>query len=231
MFPIATLSAALAALTISGAHCAPVGFSFTITTAYHAGDPFANRLDNAFVEPYGTGYFQVENTGTTTFIGQIGDLAMSADAGNLSYTSRVLTLGPHQAVSVAIPDNSADVGGFNGPAYFYRPGVEIGINGRVTDGVSAEPVDLTIADANIQSGIYRTDPYGLTSDSFVLQGGDPWGFANPTGWALTLADGVYVASGTVPEPGGLAVFSVGLCALSVWAGVRYARPVVRSRRE
>jgi hypothetical protein len=192
----------------------PIGYAFSITTAYAAGDPFPNRLDSAFVEPYGTGYFQIQNTGTTVFTGQIGDIAVSVDAGDLSFQSSVLTLLPGQSVSVAIGDNSADVGGFNGPAYFYRPGVEITLSGTVTNGITTEPVSLEVADANIQSGVYRTDQYGLISDSFVLQGGDPWGFANATTYALTLADGSVTLTQSISEPAGLALLILGLGGLA-----------------
>ncbi len=191
------------------------GYDFVVTTAYSAGDPFANRLDAAFVEPYGTGYFQILNAGPTSFTGQIGDIAVSVDAGNLSFQSTVITLTPGESASVAIPDNSADVGGFNGPAYYERPGVEITLAGNVTNGAVSEPIFLEVADADIPSGVYRTDQYGLTSDSFVLQGGDPWGFADSTPYALTLADGTYSFVQAVSEPGGLAVLAIGLGGLAL----------------
>jgi hypothetical protein len=106
------------------AEAAAVGYSLTVTTAYSAGDPFSNRIDQSFVEPM-TGYFQVQNTGDTTFSGTIGTIAVSSFAGDLSFASGPLSLTPGASVSVAIPDNSDDVGGFNGPFYQYRPGVEI----------------------------------------------------------------------------------------------------------
>ena len=106
------------------AKAAAVGYSITVTTAYAAGDPFPNRIDQSFVEPM-TGYFQIENTGDTTFSGIIGTIAVSSFAGDLSFTSGSTSLIPGASVSVAIPDNSEDVGGFNGPFYDFRPGVEI----------------------------------------------------------------------------------------------------------
>jgi hypothetical protein len=115
------------------AEAAPVGYSLTVTTAYAAGDPFPNRIDESFVEPM-TGYFQAQNTGDTTFAGTIGTIAVSSFAGDLSFTSGSLSLTPGASVSVAIPDKSDDVGGFNGPFYEYRPGVEITLNGTMSDG-------------------------------------------------------------------------------------------------
>jgi hypothetical protein len=196
-----------------------VGYSLTITTTFSAGDPFPNRIDSAFTEPE-TGYFQVANTGDTTFNGVIGTIAVSVFAGDLSFTSGSLVLTPGESVSVAIPDESSAVGGFNGPAYFYRPGVEITLTGTMSNGAVSEAIDLLVADRDIQSGVDRTDQYGLTSDSFVLQGGDPWGFQNVDSYALSLADGVYTFSETVPEPGSFALLAAGLCALLLRHGAR-----------
>ena len=180
-------------------HALQVGYSFAITTTYASGDPFPARIDQNFIEP-DTGFFQVENTGETTFTGLIGTIAISSFAGDLSWSSPTLALAPGESASVAIPDDSSAVGGFNGPYYFYRPGVEITLNGTVSDATGSETVDLLIADRDIHSGIPRTDPFGLTSDSFVLQGGDPWGFNNGDAYAVAQADGVATLSQAVNEP-------------------------------
>jgi hypothetical protein len=92
------------------AEAAAVGYSLTVTTSYAAGDPFPNRIDQFFVKPM-TGYFQVENTGDTTFSGTIGTIAVSSFAGDLSFASGFISLLPGASVSVAIADNSDDVGG------------------------------------------------------------------------------------------------------------------------
>jgi hypothetical protein len=89
-------------------------FDYFVTTAYSSGDPFPNRIDNSFTEPQ-TGYFQIENTGGTTFSGVVGTIAVSSFAGDLSFTSGSIILPPGASISIAIPDNSDDVGGFNGP--------------------------------------------------------------------------------------------------------------------
>lgn len=96
------------------AQAAVIGYSITVTTAYASGDPFSNRIDNTFTEPQ-TGYFQIENTGEATYSGVIGTIAVSSFAGDLSFTSGSIILPPGASLSVAIPDNSDDVGGFNGP--------------------------------------------------------------------------------------------------------------------
>lgn len=209
-----------------------ISYSITLSTAFAAADPFKNRVDQGFIEP-DTGFFQVANTGATTFSGVIGTMADSAFAGDLSYRTGTLLLAPGASVSVAIPDDSSNVGGFNGPAYFLRPGVEIYLRGSVTDPTmppgeaATEAVDLLVADADIHSGVFRTDPRGLTSDSFVLQGGDPWGFFTGNDYALSQTDGVFMFSQPVAEPGSMAVLLVGLAGLSICAVQR--RPCSRRR--
>jgi hypothetical protein len=205
------------------AQAAAIGYSITITTAYAAGDPFSNRIDESFTEP-STGYFQVENTGDTTFSGGVGTIAISAFAGDLSFTSGSIILPPGASVSVAIPDNSNVVGGFNGPAYEYRPGVEITLNGGVSSGPLTETVALLVADRDIHSGVTRTDGFGLTSDSFVLQGGDPWGFQNDDAFALSQADGVYAFTEPVPEPGSASILAAAL----TMAAIGHRRSALRS---
>lgn len=192
--------AGLLALVPEAAHALQIGYALTITTAYANGDPFPDRIDDNFAEP-DDGFFQVMNTGTTSFTGVVGTIAVSSFAGDLSWQSGTLTLAPNQSISVAIPDDSSAVGGFNGPYYFYRPGVEIILTGVVSDATGSESVALLVADRDIHSGVYRVDPFGLASDSFVLQGGDPWGFNNGTEFALSQAYGSYTFSQEVPEPG------------------------------
>nr|WP_294507928.1 PEP-CTERM sorting domain-containing protein [uncultured Rhodopila sp.] len=188
---------------------APVGYSITVTTAYANGDPFPNQIDDVFSEP-DTGFIEIANTGATVFSGVVGTVAVSAFAGDLSFASGPLVLAPGAAVSIAMPDNSASVGGFNGAAYDYRPGVEIYLDGTLSDGVGSEAVDLQAADRDIHSGVWRTDSYGLTSDSFVLQGGDLWGFDSGNAFAMSQADGVYVFSQAAPEPGSLGLMAAAL---------------------
>jgi hypothetical protein len=206
--------------------CAPIGYSITVTTAYSNGNPFANQIDSVFSEP-DTGYIQIANTGESTFSGVIGTIAVSAFAGDLSFASNPMLLAPGATVSIAMPDDSAAVGGFNGPAYFYRPGVEIYLDGSVSNAAESGALNLLVADSDIHSGVSRTDSFGLTSDSFVLQSGDPWGFDTVNTFALSQADGVSVFSGTVPEPGSAQSLAVGVAALGA---VRCLPRRFRSRR-
>ena len=196
------------------ASAAPIiDYAFTITTAYASGDPFANRLDHAFTSA-GTGYFQIANTGDSTFTGVVGTIAVSVFAGDLSFTSDPIVLAPGNAVSVAIPNDARQVGGFNGPAYFFRSGVQITLNGTLSAGALSQTVSLLVADADIHSGVPRTDGFGLTSDSFVLQGGDPWGFDPGADFAIGQTNGVYTLTQPVSEPGSLVMLST---CLPLWA--------------
>lgn len=97
-----------------------------------------------------------------------------------------------------------------GHTNYYRPGVEITLDGTMSNGPLAETVALLVADADIHSGVPRTDGFGLTSDSFVLQGGDPWGFQNDDAFALSQADGIYTFTQPVPEPGSAPILATAL---------------------
>ncbi len=203
---------AIVALLPSVAIAAPVGYALSVTTAYALGDPFPNRIDNAFTEP-DTGYLQIANTGNTTFIGSVGTDAVSAFAGDLSFSASGIVLAPGDSISIAIPFDASNVGGFNGPAYQARPGILIWMRGFVAAGALTEAISLAVADADIHSGMVRLDPLGLLTDSFVLQGGDPWGFDTGDAFEGSQAQGIFVFQQAAPEPAGLALFGLPLAAL------------------
>lgn len=210
---------------------APIGYSLTVTTAYASANPFPNRLDQAFTEP-DTGYFQVSNTGSSIFSGTVGMVALSVFAGDLSFASAPIVLLSGESVSVAVPDDASDVGGFNGPAYFFRPGVEVTLNGTVSNGAASQGITLLVADADIHSGVWRTGPSGLASDSFVLQGGDPWGFDSGDTFELGQANGSYMFAQAAPEPGSMALLATGLSTLGSLSLIRRTMsrsPLARDR--
>ena len=208
-------------LVSAAAKAGPVGYALSIATAYALADPFPNRIDGAFTEP-DTGYLEIANTGDSTFTGDLGTIAVSAFAGDLSFAATGIVLAPGDRVSIAIPDDASDVGGFNGPAYQARPGVEIWLRGVVSLSSAREAVDLLVADADIHSGVYRVDPRGLITDSYVLQGGDPWGFDVGDRFELSQARGGFVFHETVPEPSSVALLAVPLVALRFRRALRGA---------
>jgi hypothetical protein len=206
-----SLAAILLMLLPGTGSAAPVGYAISIVTAYALSDPFPNRIDGAFIEP-DTGYLQITDTGNTTFVGSVGTVAVSVFAGDLSFTATGIILAPGNSISIAMPDDSSDVGGFNGPVFQARPGVEIWLRGFVSDGTSTEAVNLSVADADIHSGTIRVAPSGLMTDSFVLQGGDPWGFDSGDAFELSQAQGKFAFQQAAPEPGVLLLltFPIGL---------------------
>jgi len=216
MRKLATTLAVLLLLWPAAGHAVPGVYTLTITTAFASENPFPNRVDPLWAgDP--TGYFQVALAGDATFTGVIGTIAVPGYTwvNDMSYRSDPLVLGPGESISVAISNRSHAVGGFNGPIFEYRPGIEIYLNGWLTDGINIQSFNLLVADRDIHSGSEaRLDSHGLWTNSFVLQGGDPWGYQNSNTFTLDQDYGVYVVTDTVPEPGSLAVLAGALITLA-----------------
>ena len=196
---------------------AGVAYRFDITTAYATANPFPNRLDSAFTAS-DTGYLQIANAGTSDYHGIIRTIAQSPFAGDMGYNLADGTIPAGGSVSIAMANDSSDVGGFNGPAYFFRPGVIIYLEGTV----GGAPVKLAVADLDIHSGVFRTDPNGLVTDNFVLQGGDPFGFDNGDAFELNQAWGhITLAGVAVPEAGTVSLLTLALGALLLARGLHW----------
>jgi hypothetical protein len=200
-----TLAAAgLLLLSCAGANASPVGYDFLITTGYGFSNPFtsstflgggmpsAEHLDTSFVE--------ITNAGTTTFTGKLGTIAVSNFGGDLSFSQSGITLGPGQSVSIGIGNEASNQGGFNGPFNngTPQPGVKVFLMGLVA---GIESVNLSVNDSNIHSGMPRTNPFGVTLDNYVLQGGDPFGRDTGDSFEVTQAQGHFTFSVSVlPTP-------------------------------
>ena len=207
---IAIAAALVLAFALPGM-ASTVGFDIQITTGYGFSDPFPNFLGGGTPSP-DTGFVEFTNSGSTTFMGTLGTVAVSNFGGDVSFSS-VLTLAPGQSVSIAIGNEASNVGGFNGPFGSPQPGVEVFLTGLFN---GTESVNLSVNDSNIHSGVFRTGCDGISSDSYVLQGGAPTGCDNGDGFETTQTDGTFTffeSSGRVPEPSSLALMGTGLAGI------------------
>jgi hypothetical protein len=215
---------AVTLLLVAGAgnaQAAQLGYNLQVTTAYGFSNPFPNEIGFGFSPSPDTSFFQVKNIGSTTFTGTISDVAVSQFAGDFSGSVGGLTLAPGQIVSFSTSPESSNVGGFNGPFNngTPQPGIEIHLMGFIN---GTEAVNLSVNDSAIHSGVPRTNPFGVTLDNYVLQGGDPFGRDAGDSFEVTQANGVFTffepAGGVVPEPSSWLLLTLGVPAL--WAARR-----------
>jgi hypothetical protein len=140
-----------------------VGYQFDLTTSYQLNDSTGEE----------TGFLTVTNNGTSTFTGDVGlyngTTAVALDSG--------ITLNPGDQVMLQAGEDSSDVGGFNlnptpGAA---SNGLQVVMNGSVSNGSASESVNLSVFDKDIHSGSFQTNPFYVFLDNYVLEGGDPFG--------------------------------------------------------
>jgi hypothetical protein len=179
---------------------ADLAYRFDIVSAFASATPFSNRIDSLYTEPR-TGYVQIVNAGPGDYRGIVRTVAISEIAGDLGFDLEDGFIPAGGSVSIAIAYDSSNVGGFNGPAYHFNPGVIIYLEGTVSDGTGYGLVKAAIQDLDLHSGVFRTDDNGLVTDNFVLQGGDPFGFQNSPEFQLSQAWGHGTLQGlATPEP-------------------------------
>jgi VPDSG-CTERM motif len=194
------LPAVIVAVTALGAISASATpFSLTGTASYSFSAPPGTFLGGGAPSP-DTAFVSLFNNGPSTFAGTLGTVAVSQFAGDLSFTSAPFTLGPGDTVVMAIDSESSNVGGFNGPFGSTQPGVQVLVNG--TAGGNA--ISFSIFDRDIHSGVPRLNPFGITLDSYILQGGDPLGRDTGDDFEVTQAPGSFLIAGggtDVPDAG------------------------------
>ncbi len=200
----------------AGAWAATVPYNFQGTASYQFGAP-ADLCCGSAGGP-DTGFITMTNAGTSTFSGQMGFTAVSGFGVDFS-SSYTETLNPGDHVSLSINSESSNQGGYGGAFGTTQTGATFFMNGTVTQGASSQTVALSINDADIHSGVFQTNPFGVTLDNYVLQGGDPLGRDTGDSFETAQAPGTFSfvqTVPTVPEPGTLTLLASALISASAF---------------
>jgi von Willebrand factor type D domain len=152
-----------------------------ITTTYHSG----GCDDVGVCANPDTGFAVVTNHGPATFTGSFS-LAGAAGSGGSVNSSEVVTLAAGASATLAAGPEGSNQGGFNFDA---STGLDDGIQITLNGSLDLVPFTLSVFDKDIHSGVLRTDPFGVVSDSYVLQGGDPSGRDTGDSYETTQAPG------------------------------------------
>jgi hypothetical protein len=153
-----------------------VGYQFDLTSSYQYYNGGASE----------TGFLTITNNGASTFTGTVG-----LYNGSTAINSQAATLAPGQSVTLQAGADSSDVGGFNLNGSNPSNGLQILMTGTVSNGPASEGVNLSVFDKDIHSGVFQTTPFGLTMDSYVLEGGDPYGRSTGHVYETSQASGHY----------------------------------------
>jgi hypothetical protein len=200
---VIVLAAGAGALAMAGAANAGIIYKIDITTHYQfggcgdSGSPCANP---------DTGFVTFTNNGPGPFAGSFGITAVAGDTTDWSQANGG-GLAAGASYTFAVADESSNRGGFNGPTGTVQPGVTMFLNGNF----GSHAVTLSVNDADVHSGVPRTNPFGDTLDSYVLQGGDDLGRDTGDAFETSQADGhfEFIARG-VPEPATWGMMLLGL---------------------
>jgi len=214
----------------------PTGYQFDITTHYTFTDPNANPPgtppSDLAVGDLGapdTGYLTVLNSGTTTFTGHLSLSGVTPGAAEVFLVGLDTVLAPGAHLSLSLNNESSNHGGYGENGANPQFGAQFSMNGTISDGTDSEAVLLQVFDSDIHSGVTRNthaSPSGLSSppdvfsDSYVLQGGDPFGGDTGDDFEVTQADGHYqffeAAGNGVPDVGGTAQLLFAGAAAVTW---------------
>lgn len=212
---------------LAGAVSASAGGSyvFDVTTSYQGGGSAFGVSANP-----DSGFLTVVNSGPTTFVGSIYLQGTSGNgpyghwAGNLSATQNTgvgYTLAPGASVTFIASSEGSNYGGWNKQGGGLPDlGIQLVLDGTIL----GQPVNLSVYDSNIHSGVPQTTPAGYLSDAYVLQGGDPFGNDPGDGFEEAQANGHYSFRGTVvPEPGEYALMAgLGLVGFGAYRKIKRA---------
>lgn len=216
-FVAPTIAACILSVCIGKIQASPIGYQFDGDAFYQYGDPADLSPLSLYRGAFDTSFFRITNNGASTFTGNIGQVAIGANGADRSFSVPV-TLNPGQSITLGTSEESSNFGGWNGPGNDLanpQPGIKILVNGTVSLGADAELVDLSIYDRDIHSSVFKTNPFGVELDNYILQGGDPYGRDTGDDFETGQAPGHFqFYEAGVPEPTSLALVSIGIMGLA-----------------
>jgi hypothetical protein len=192
----------LTTLTASAA-----SFDLQVTVGYQFGDTSSSGIYSGNPD---TGFVTITNVGASSFAGTLSLDGIAGAGTDVHDTSGTITLVSGAAWTLLGGPESSNQGGFNGTVGTTQNGLELTITGTA----GGLPVSFDGFDKDFHSGVFRTNPFGVTLDNYILQGGDPLGRDTGDDYETTQASAVFDITGSsIPEPASMLLFGSGLLAL------------------
>ena len=189
-------------------------YRLDITTSYGSSYQGPAFLRGGYSPNPATGFLTFTNSGPSTFYGSLGYDAPTGFGGDVSQSVTMFPLTPGFSVYFNVGDHASGAGGFGGAYYgAFCPTcepVQTGIRVFAVGFFDSTAVDLSVFDADIHSGDRRDNPFHVVVDSYVIQGGDPYGRDTGDAFAVNQAAGHYsFQGGAAPEPAAWALMILG----------------------